>query len=165
MNHAPTGPMGILGPDRPEPGALLTGRPNAIVDLDGMDWRDDSVRWQWLRDGVEIEGATAQVYRVTEADEGADITVRFSYEDFGGTRETVTSAPRQVPDEDREAVAVFYSWGLLREPDDAGLDFWADRLDDILQNEQLDRVLAMRQLMLEFTQGDGYNEEAVVIGT
>lgn len=159
MNHTPTGPLGILGPDAPKPGALLTGRPNAIVDRDGFDWRKGA--FQWLRDGVAIDGATAQTYRVTEADEGAEITVRFSYTDFGGTQEAVTSKPRIVPDEDREAVTVFYLWGLLREPDDAGLDFWADRLDDILANEEPDRILAMRQLMLEFTQGDGYDQEAV----
>lgn len=159
MNNLPTGPLGILGPKTPEPGDLLTGRPNAIVDLDGFDI--DSGAFQWLRDGVDIDGATSQTYRATDADEGAEITVRFSYTDFGGTQESVTSKPRVVPDEDREAVTVFYLWGLLREPDDAGLDFWADRLDDILANEQPDRILAMRQLMLEFTQGDGYDREAV----
>lgn len=159
MNHSPTGPLGILGDNNPTPGALLTGRPNAIVDLDGFDLASGT--FQWLRDGVEIEGATAQTYRVSEADEGAEITVRFSYTDFRGNDEAVTSKPRRVPDEDREAVATFYLWGLLRQPDDAGLDFWADRLDDILANEQTDRILAMRQLMREFTQGDGYDQEAV----
>lgn len=159
MNHAPTGPMGILGPDAPEPGTLLTGRPNAIVDRDGMNWRDGT--FQWLRDGVVIVGATAKTYRVTKEDEGAEITVRFSYTDFGGTHESVTSKPRVVADEDRDAVAVFYRWGLLRAPDAAGLDFWADRLDDILANDQPDRIQAMRQLMDEFTQGDGYSDEKV----
>lgn len=162
MNNPPRGPLGILGPKTPEPGALLTGRPNAIVDLDGFDFK--SGRFQWLRDGEPIPGATEQTYRVTEADAGSEITVRFSYVDFGGTQETVTSKPRFVPDEDREAVTVFYLWGLLREPDDAGLDFWADRLDDILANEQPDRILAMRQLMMEFTLGDGYAEEDAVAG-
>lgn len=162
MNNQPTGPLGILGPKTPEPGALLTGRPNAIVDLDGFDLKTGT--FQWLRDGVVIEGATSQTYRVTEDDKGAEITVRFSYTDFGGTQETVTSKPRKVPDEDIEAVTVFYLWGLLREPDEAGLDFWVDRLDDILENEQTDRILAMRQLMFEFTQGAGYADEAAVQG-
>lgn len=162
MNNAPMGPMTILGPREPEPGDLLTGRPNSITDADGID--RNTIAFQWLRDGVAIKGATAQTYRVTEADTGADITVRFSYTDHGGTGEEVTSKPRLVPDEDRQAVVVFYLWGLLREPDDAGLDFWADRLDDILANEQPDRILAMRQLMLEFTEGDGYADEGAVAG-
>lgn len=52
MNHKPTGPLGILGDNNPDPGALLTGRPNAIVDLDGFDI--DSGTFQWLRNGVEM---------------------------------------------------------------------------------------------------------------
>lgn len=59
-----------------------------------------------------------------------------------------------------DPVRLFYAWGLDREPDAKGLAFWTDRLAGI-QSEQPDRILAMRQLMVEFTQGDGYDQEAV----
>jgi hypothetical protein len=156
MNHAPTGPLGIL-----KSGAVLTARPNAIVDKDGFHWREG--KFQWLRDGELIPGADKQVYTLIDQDDGARITVRFSYTDDGGTDEVVISKPEIIPDAEIEAVRTLYTYGLDREPDAPGLAFWSDRLDDLIATG-MDRVLAMRQVMAEFTRGDGYDEEQAVSG-
>ncbi|MFC6640140.1 DUF4214 domain-containing protein [Sulfitobacter sp. JBTF-M27] len=88
-NNAPKGPVTILG--YAYVGETVLARPNGVADADGINY--DTVRLQWLRDGKEILGATSQEYTVTLADEGTQISVRYSYTDYGGTREVVTSDP------------------------------------------------------------------------
>ncbi|SHH59305.1 DUF4214 domain-containing protein [Marivita hallyeonensis] len=88
-NHHPKGPVTILGDAYV--GQTLIARPNALGDEDGINYA--TATFQWLRDGDVIEGATATTYRVSPADEGAQISVRYTYEDFGGTTEVVTSDP------------------------------------------------------------------------
>ncbi|MGY4879723.1 hypothetical protein ACLUEY_17830, partial [Vreelandella aquamarina] len=51
-----------------------------------------TVTYQWLRDGSEITDATGATYTLTQADVGAEISVRASYTDQQGTAEAVTSA-------------------------------------------------------------------------
>ncbi len=156
MNHSPTGPLGIL-----VSGNVLTARPNAILDRDGFDWRKG--KFQWMRDGVDIPGATDQAYTTTEEDGGAQVTVRFSYTDDGGTNENVVSKPKLIPDLVVNAISALYTCGLLREPDAPGLAFWSDRLDDLFDTG-MDRVMAMRRVMGEFTQSADYAQELVVQG-
>ncbi|WP_439523159.1 hypothetical protein [Marivita sp.] len=154
MNHSPTGPLGIL-----KSGNVLTARPNAIVDRDGFDWRKGT--FQWMRDGEPIPGADKQVYTLIDQDDGARITVRFSYTDDGGTDEVVISKPELIPDAEIEAVRTLYTYGLDREPDSEGLAFWSDYLDELVSSGQ-DRVLALADVMLAFTQNDNYAAELKV---
>ena len=49
--------------------------------------------YQWLANGVEIEGATSNTYTLVEADEGKRISVGVSFTDGTDSRETVTSEP------------------------------------------------------------------------
>lgn len=91
-NSSPVGPMGILG--TPNVGNTLTARPNAIKDEDGINY--STARFQWMRDGEAILGATGQTYVLTFADLNKQISVSYSYTDYGGTRETVTSDGRTV---------------------------------------------------------------------
>jgi hypothetical protein len=88
-NVDPVGPLTILGDALV--GETLTARPNGIADEDGINF--DTVSFQWLRDGEPISGATAQTYLVGTADRGAEISVEWTYLDFGGTRETILSKP------------------------------------------------------------------------
>lgn len=91
-NSNPTGPMGFLG--TPSVGNTLTARPNSIEDADGINY--STARFQWLRDGEPISGATGQTYVLRAADLNAQISVSYSFTDFRGTQETVTSKPKLV---------------------------------------------------------------------
>ncbi|RMD93996.1 MAG: DUF4214 domain-containing protein, partial [Alphaproteobacteria bacterium] len=92
----------ILGPNQPpngepivagtaEEGATITAFIDGITDPEGIF--DDSFTYQWLRGGVEIPGAMAQTYEVTAEDVFTELSVRVSFDDQGGTTETLTSAP------------------------------------------------------------------------
>ena len=59
-----------------------------IADADGLG----AFAYQWLRDGVAIDGATASTYTLGDADVGAAISVTVSYTDGQGTAESLTSA-------------------------------------------------------------------------
>ncbi|MGP5019973.1 hypothetical protein ACTXK7_20560, partial [Vreelandella alkaliphila] len=61
---------------------------NTLADEDGLG----AVTYQWLRNGTEITDATGETYTLTQADVGAEISVRASYTDQQGTAEAVTSA-------------------------------------------------------------------------
>ncbi|MGY4879726.1 hypothetical protein ACLUEY_17845, partial [Vreelandella aquamarina] len=61
---------------------------NNLNDEDGLG----TVTYQWLRDGNEITDATNTTYTLTQADVGAEISVRASYTDQQDTAEAVTSA-------------------------------------------------------------------------
>ena len=81
-------------------GETLTASVSAIADADG---RDNAVfSHQWIRTGAtgtatDIAGATDSAYALADADAGATIAVRVTFEDDGGTRETLVSA---APEED-----------------------------------------------------------------
>lgn len=91
-NSAPVGPLVFLGD--PNVGNTLIARPNGIVDADGINLA--TARFQWLRNGDPIPGATDQRYTLTSADQGAGISVSYSYLDLGGTQETVDSKSKTV---------------------------------------------------------------------
>ncbi|MGY4879700.1 hypothetical protein ACLUEY_17690, partial [Vreelandella aquamarina] len=85
VNDAPTGDVIITG-DAVEDQTLTAS--NTLADEDGKG----TVSYQWLRDGNEITDATGATYTLTQADVGAEISVRASYTDQQGTDEAVTSA-------------------------------------------------------------------------
>ena len=84
VNDDPTGTVSISG--TATQGETLTAS-NTLADDDGID----TVSYQWLRDGTEIDGATGSNYILTEADVGTVITVSASYTDDHGTAESETS--------------------------------------------------------------------------
>ena len=85
VNDAPTGNVTISG--TPTEDQILTAS-NTLADEDGLG----TVSYQWQRDGIDIGGATASTYTLTQADVGTTITVVASYADGHGTNENLTSA-------------------------------------------------------------------------
>ena len=71
-------------------GETLMADTSAIADGNGLDAAAFS--YQWLADGVDIQGATDNTYPLVAADEGMAIQVRVSFTDDGGNEETLTSA-------------------------------------------------------------------------
>lgn len=86
INDAPEGQPVING--LAEVAQILTADTSGIQDIDGLG----VLRYQWLRDGTAIQGAQLARYEVTETDAGAQISLLISYQDQGGTIETVRSA-------------------------------------------------------------------------
>lgn len=91
-NTEPMGWVVILGDA--EVGETLTARPNAITDVDGIDY--SSAKFQWFREDELIAGANDQTYVVSSADQGKRISVEYSYTDGGGTREIEYSDPKDT---------------------------------------------------------------------
>jgi hypothetical protein len=102
-NDAPTGSLTITG--TPSEGQTLTAVPN-ISDDDGLG----TFSYQWNANGVEILGATANTYQLTQNELNKEITVTVSYTDGRGTAETVTSAPT-FPVANVDTVAPVFSSG------------------------------------------------------
>jgi len=86
-NDAPTGEVRIVG--AAEQGGTLSADTSTLSDGDGVG----TLSYQWLRDGVAIDGATDSSYALVVADIGAEISLRVSYTDGGNTDETMVSAP------------------------------------------------------------------------
>jgi VCBS repeat-containing protein len=63
---------------------------NTLGDPDGMD--PLTVTYQWLRDGVAVDGAIGATYALTQADVGKAVTVVATYTDSGATVEHVSSS-------------------------------------------------------------------------
>ncbi|WP_439124732.1 DUF4214 domain-containing protein [Marivita sp.] len=91
-NNTPKGPVTVLGDSYV--GQTLIARPNGVGDSDGIDF--STVAFQWLREGSPIDGATERTYNVSDADVGSQLSVRYSYTDFGGTLEVLTSDPEPI---------------------------------------------------------------------
>ncbi|MFD1327131.1 cadherin-like domain-containing protein, partial [Mycoplana ramosa] len=87
VNDLPSGGVTISG-DAAEDG-VLTADISALTDEDGLD--PAGVTYQWQRDGEDIDGATDETYRLTQADVGAVISVIVKYTDGQGTEEEVIS--------------------------------------------------------------------------
>ena len=80
-------------------GETLTASVSGIADADGLD--NAVFSHQWIRPGgtgtaTDIEGATGSTYAPVAADAGATIAVRVTFEDDGGTRETLLSAATET---------------------------------------------------------------------
>ena len=83
----PEGAPDITG--RSQVGDTLTAITGRISDADGVN--RSTVTYQWLADGVAITGATSRTYTLAAAQEEKRISVRVTFEDDGGTTETLTS--------------------------------------------------------------------------
>ena len=84
INDDPTGTVTISGVATED--EVLTAT-NDLADEDGMG----PVSYQWNRNGMTIDGATASTLVLTQADVGTQLTVTASYTDNQGTAESVTS--------------------------------------------------------------------------
>ncbi|CRL09772.1 Hemolysin, plasmid [Phaeobacter italicus] len=84
-NDGPAGQPIILG--NLVRGQTLTADTSGITDPDGIG----TFGYQWLRDGVSIQGANLATYQLGSSDVGATISVRVSYLDGGGTPELLYS--------------------------------------------------------------------------
>ncbi|PWJ19345.1 calcium-binding protein [Jannaschia seohaensis] len=74
-------------------GAALSADISGLSDEDGIA----SVRYRWLRDGVEIDQATGETYLLTQEDVGAEIVLRATVSDrFGGNGVSVSTAGAPV---------------------------------------------------------------------
>ena len=84
INDAPTGEITISGVA--QQGCTLTAS-HTLADLDGLG----ELSYQWLRNGVSIEGSNGTTHLLTQADVGSALSVSVSYIDGGGTLEQVVS--------------------------------------------------------------------------
>ncbi|MBN9889838.1 DUF4214 domain-containing protein [Salipiger abyssi] len=87
LNAAPDGQPEIFG--TPVQGGTLLADTSAITDDDGIT----GLQFAWWRDGIAIEGAESETYRLTQADVGHEITVAISYQDGESRIEHVLSDP------------------------------------------------------------------------
>jgi hypothetical protein len=85
VNDLPTGAVAIKGSGLV--GLSLTAI-NTLADIDGMG----TVAYQWLIDGADIANATGDTYKLRTTDADKMITVKASYTDGYGTKESVTLA-------------------------------------------------------------------------
>lgn len=85
VNHAPTGTVTITG--TATEGEILTAG-QTLADTDGLG----PLSYQWVRGTEDIGGALFETYTLSQADVGAQISVRVSYTDQRGNLETVSSA-------------------------------------------------------------------------
>ena len=88
VNTDPIGVPEISG--LPEQYQTLTVDVSGVSDADGI--RAGTETYQWLRDTIEISGATGASYSLVQDDVGAAMSVRYSFVDDNGTFETVASA-------------------------------------------------------------------------
>ncbi len=86
VNSAPQGTASVAG--WLGTGQSLQAKTVSIQDADGIG---TAFTYQWLRNGVEISGATAASYRLKDSDAGAQFSVRVNYMDGLGTWESVES--------------------------------------------------------------------------
>lgn len=86
INDLPTGAPVITG--TAQENQTLSADTGTIADNDGLG----SLSYQWLRDGVTIDGATQTQYTLTQADVGSVIAVQVRYTDAQGTPEQLVSA-------------------------------------------------------------------------
>ena len=89
VNDSPTGQVTISGDFTQN--AVLTAVTNGALplgDLDGLG----VLSYQWKRNGVDINLATASTYTLIQADVGKTITVTVSYTDGFSMNESFTSA-------------------------------------------------------------------------
>ena len=85
VNDAPEGAVTVSG--TAQQGETLQADTSALSDADGLG----ELNYQWLRDGVDIEGATLASHTLTQEDIGTQISVQVSYTDGYGSEESITS--------------------------------------------------------------------------
>ena len=102
-NHAPTGAVTISG--LAQAGSTLHAG-NTLADEDGMG----EVKYQWLRDGKAIDGATGSAYTLTAEDVGHGISVKASYTDQKAHDESKDSLSSLKPAADGTAPSYNYDY-------------------------------------------------------
>ena len=90
-NLVATGSVSISG--TLEVGEVLTAN-HTLSDLNGLP---STFNYQWLREGVDIDGETGRTYTITADDAGSDILVVVSFTDLAGFSESIASAAVRVP--------------------------------------------------------------------
>ena len=120
-NHTPTGTVTISG--LAQAGSTLHAG-NTLADEDGMG----EVKYQWLRDGKAIDGATGSAYTLTAEDVGHGISVKASYTDQKAHDESKDSLSSLKPAADGTALTFEDNHGQ-REFDWAGFK-WTARDSD-----------------------------------
>ncbi|WP_439524508.1 DUF4214 domain-containing protein [Marivita sp.] len=154
VNSVPIGKLVILG--FPVEGADMLARTDAVFDRDGFD--ESGASFQWLRDGEPIPGATGQIYRITQDDRGASLSVEMSFVDGAGTLETVVSEPEpSVPDPDAPTPPVDEG-GQGSTPRTGGLlEGTAGNDTDLTATAALDRIDGLGGVDTAFFAGDQAN--------
>ena len=84
-NDVATGSVAIDGTSKQD--QVLKADTSGITDEDGFD----TVAYQWMRDGVNIDGGTKSELTLAQGDVGTAISVKVSYEDKSGATESFTS--------------------------------------------------------------------------
>lgn len=84
-NDVPTGEVTISG-DNMENETLVAS--HNLADQDGLG----TVSYQWQRDGVDIDGATANFFTLGQIDVGKIISAVANYTDGGGAQESVSGS-------------------------------------------------------------------------
>ena len=88
VNDAPIGTPTIEGDLNV--GSVLVVKNDGVVDPDG---EISNVSYQWFRSGVKINGATDEIYELTNTDKFSTISVQMTYTDAAGFMNTVVSEP------------------------------------------------------------------------
>ena len=89
-NHKGSGALAFHISPTSSAGTSITAYQGTLNDLYGLPDMD-SMKWQWLKNGIEINGATQQKYILTNGDIGASIEIRVTYTDRMQYQETVQS--------------------------------------------------------------------------
>jgi len=89
-NDLPNGEVTISGIATED--ETLMVNTDTLADDDGLGL----LSYQWLRDGVNISGATASSYTLIDDDVGGAISVTVSYTDTGGQLESISSVDTEI---------------------------------------------------------------------
>lgn len=89
VNDVATGSVEIMG--NATQGAVLTADTSKIIDEDSTDIASIA-EYQWLRDGVEITGATSKEFTLSQSDVASALSLNVSYNDGSDTTETFSSS-------------------------------------------------------------------------
>ena len=88
VNDPPTGQLFIIG--TPIQNETLSVDTSTIDDLDGLP-DPSTFSYQWLRNGLTIDGANGSSYTLSNEDVGTNLSVTLFYTDLRGTDEQLTS--------------------------------------------------------------------------
>lgn len=125
------GPIGILGKE--EVGATLVARVNGVVP-----WHDleaNSEVFTWYRDGVPIEDSDKITYRLSEKDVDKEVKVEYTFRTKDGQLHTILSKDfARIPNPKANYWKYLYNKYLDREPDEEGLKWWQDRIEQLFKD-------------------------------
>lgn len=120
------GPVSIMG--ELVPTKRLIGRTNGAVPF--LKLIQGSEKYQWLRNGVPIEGETGKTYTVKKEDVEKSLTFRYTFQTSDGEH-SIDSKPELV---DMGYWCNLYWKYLEREPDSEGLEWWENRIEQYFKD-------------------------------